>query len=96
MLTTSMLLARFPSQYLNLPGTCLTGAQVCMMDVYRLSSFLLFVCRRDTDSYLKDVTRDNIQLLVNEVWKVTLFVQLTECLHKPLVQAVYAYIMSMF
>jgi regulator of ribosome biosynthesis len=65
-----MLLARFPSQYLNLPGTCLTGAQVCMMDVYRLSSFLLFVCRRDTDSYLKDVTRDNIQLLVNEVWKL--------------------------
>lgn len=35
-------------------------------------SLRAFNQRRDTDSYLKELTRDNTQLLIREIWKVSL------------------------
>lgn len=47
-----------------------------MFDSFVRESFRIYlknihdICRSKPDSYLKDLTRDNVQLLINEIWKL--------------------------
>lgn len=53
-----------------MPLTRRSSSKSCK-DVYdSIYIYLLFHCRADTEEYVKELTRDNTQLLVNEIFKL--------------------------
>ena len=56
--------------------------KIILIVITALGFLLDIFCRKDKESYLKNLARDNTQLLMNEIWKVRnndIFLLVLEC-----------------